>query len=710
MNSPILHAVIRKTLLRFAFCALALTASPVSPAQSITVPSGYVPPSGDPEQLFSHSLGLFYAAKDEIHGRELWLMRSIEDPPIMLGDLTVGMEDSTISELFDLGDKVSFRTETKQRGMLWITDGTPKGTIPVDFGNPAYHGFAYPIALQNNSFLIGLEEEFDNVHLWTIDLETRLSRPVGGQGTRPAILLRSTIALPNSILYGGSLGQRQAGLWISDGTDEGTQELLRMYQSPTQFVRAGEITYFQGSTQDNGWELWKTDGTSDGTRMVKDIWPGPSHSSPGEFVHLEGTTVVYFAAQTSEFGRELWKSDGTTEGTKLVADILPGTGGSNPYKLTVLGTQLVYIAVGEGMGKELWTTGLVDESTNLIKDIYPGPIGSNPYAFSTMSNLLYFSADDPEHGQELWRTSGYPGNTELVSDIYPGPGHSMPYFSIYHSGRVLFAAEHPMYGRELWRSDGTRPSTVMVRDLLQDGLKNPSSSPQEITSTPNLLFFAADDLKHGMELWCSDGTGEGTVMVRDIFSGRPSSDPKELTAIGDLVFFRADNGTHGTELWVSDGTERGTRMVEDIAINGDSAPRELTALGDKLLFVAYTPEKGDELWIADRNSAKLVSDIRAGAEGANPKGLTAWNGRVYFRADDGIHGEELWSSDGTVKGTRIVTDIVAVPSEQAKLSDPVAFQEDLYFSSLSDDFVVELWKLTQESPNPTLIGDSARNR
>ncbi len=33
--------------------------------------------------------------------------------------------------------------------------------------------------------------------------------------------------------------------------------------------------------------------------------------------------------------------------------------------------------------------------------------------------------------------------------------------------------------------------------------------------------------------------------------------------------------------------------------------------------------------------------------GSNPSSLTNVNGRLFFLADDGVHGEELWRSDGT---------------------------------------------------------------
>ena len=63
----------------------------------------------------------------------------------------------------------------------------------------------------------------------------------------------------------------------------------------------------------------------------------------------------------------------------------------------------------------------------------------------------------------------------------------------------------------------------MVKDI------NPGSSssgPADLTNVNGTLYFQADDGAHGFELWKSDGTAAGTVMVKDIDPGSTGSDPR----------------------------------------------------------------------------------------------------------------------------------------------------------------------------------------
>ena len=80
-----------------------------------------------------------------------------------------------------------------------------------------------------------------------------------------------------------------------------------------------------------------------------------------------------------------------------------------------------------------------------------------------------------------------------------------------------------------------------------------SSNADHLTFVGDTLYFEANNGLNGTELWKSDGTASGTLMVKEINPGIGNDDLSLLTAVGNNLFFRANDGIHGTELWKSDG-------------------------------------------------------------------------------------------------------------------------------------------------------------
>jgi len=253
-----------------------------------------------------------------------------------------------------------------------------------------------------------------------------------------------------------------------------------------------------------------------------------------------------------------------------------------------------------------------------VANINPGTRDGNPTALTAVGGGLFFAADDGTHGTELWHTDGTQAGTALVRDIDPGTDGD------YYSGpsplaavgqTLYFSADDGTHGRELWKSDGTEAGTVLVKDINLDAYDSDPGSPAVVGDT---LFFSARDGVHGSELWTSDGTEGGTVLVKDISSPETPYGPTSLTEAGGTLFFAADDGVHGQELWTSDGTAAGTALVDDINTGGafDVSSRGTpdTARGTLRLPVYVDTAGTFEVSPAGRSPIRTTSRDVPGAE------------------------------------------------------------------------------------------------
>ena len=348
----------------------------------------------------------------------------------------------------------------------------------------------------------------------------------------------------------------------------------------------------------------------------------------------------------------------------------------------------------------------------LVKDIRPGDYSSGPRYLTAVGNTLFFTANDPVNGTELWKSDGTAAGTVLVKDISPGSFSSFP-SNLTAVGNTLFFSAAGVNGRELWKSDGTAAGTVLVADIRPGSFY---SSPSNLTAVGNTLFFQANDGVNGYELWKSNGTAAGTVLVKDIFPGSSYSRPRNLTAVGNTLFFTANDNVNGQELWKSDGTAAGTVLVKDIRPGSSSSDLgNLTAVGSTLFFTANDNVNGRELWKSDGTAAGtvLVKDIRPGSFSSfrdnSPGNLTAVGNTLFFTADDGVNGGELWKSDGTAAGTVLVADIRPGFSDSYPSSLKVV-GNTLFFSAVNAVIIgSELWALNVGGPTVPTLAIAATN-
>ena len=243
----------------------------------------------------------------------------------------------------------------------------------------------------------------------------------------------------------------------------------------------------------------------------------------------------------------------------------------------------------------------------------------------------------------------------LIQDLDTRPGNDARPLQVTESAGVgYFSHSDGQSGVELWRSDGTAGGTWQVKDI------NPGPEPSAVGLVQNsivdaggTLFFSASDGRNGHELWKSDGTEAGTVMVADIRPGPADSYPAHMVAAGSGVYFFADNGVTGIELWHSDGTPQGTSLVKDVRPGAAGQVPRLGVAGPDGSFFFYgsngAPNStGSGVWHTDGTAAGTVL-LRSGAEGLTTTATPMAYAGGYTYVVDGIG--DLWRSDGTRAGT-----------------------------------------------------------
>jgi len=685
-----------------------------------------MPKGSSPQNITIVGNLAFFVADDGINGKELWCTDGTEQGTMMVKDIYPGEHSSSPEYLVPVNGILMFSASDGSTGQeLWKTDGSEAGTVlvkDINFGG----GASYPGQLLNMDgvlFFSARGSSESGEELWRSDgsaAGTVMVKDIHSgsyRGSEPESLTN----VEGTLYFTASDDVHGRELWMSDGTSTGTVLVKDIdpdnwdYDGPEDLTNVGGTLFFTATDGVQGRELWKSNGNSTSTVLVKMINPDTSdYFGPEDLINVNGT--LFFTADDGEHGQELWKSDGTLEGTVQVKDLSPGWSGGRPSLLTQFEGALYFHAYASG-SSGLFKSNGTEAGTRLVMDM-------TPYEMTVVGQSLFLNAYDSAGGYELWHSDGTAVGTTRVKDINPGSASSHPSKLTDFNGRCLFAATNMDYGNELWLSNSTEAETRIVKDI--HTLGNLGSRPSLLTNYQNTLYFWVSSGEPG--LWTSDGSVSGTERI--ISQPPPSKmihHNDTLCYVSQGRLYASDGTTAGTYDWfkgtgfdengISQFTPfRGATDAKEIIYfsikdslyktydNGDcilvkeinnfwwGPIEEMTVgyqdtnpLSAKLFFTAHTGGffRDRELFVSDGTLAgtKLVKDI-GGSDNGDPQNLTDVNGLCYFHASDGDwssdHGRELWKSDGTAAGTVMVRDITK-GREDTDFGEFVAVKERLYF-------------------------------
>jgi ELWxxDGT repeat protein len=300
----------------------------------------------------------------------------------------------------------------------------------------------------------------------------------------------------------------------------------------------------------------------------------------------------------------------------------------------------------------------------LVADLAPGsvPIQGSISGFTRLGSRAVFLRGEQDAGQSLWITDGTVEGTSSLGVLCPPCQTAV---ALGANGNVAFYrvdAGYPVYETAVWRTDGTPAGTFPLTNDLPMSENWPPPPAGSIQG--GLLFFTACTAELGCELWSSDGSREGTAPVGEIVPGPESADIQEFAAAGDRAFLIVSVAGEPAALWVADGTARGLRRLR-------TAPEayRLVAGADRAFFLAWNGGRW-EVWASDGTGAgtRPVTSFGHRERLLLPEDapLTLLDGRVWFVADDGAHGFELWSAGLKPESLRRASDF---PTPNPEITD-----------------------------------------
>jgi ELWxxDGT repeat protein len=643
-----------------------------------------------------------------------------------------------------VGSDVLLRINESTEQQLWVTDGSAAGTQQLTGIDQVR-----AIAEWNGAGYILGRDSSRRPAIFRYDPKTRTHAVI----VHPPVAYFTNVLTPTSIglwFVGNTSNGKGEEPFFTDGTAAGTRtigDIMTGVRSsyPLNFTELGGKVYFSAIDSAHGRELWVSDGTTQGTQLLVDLWPGMDSGVGLDMTVMGGK--LYFGGRVAAGSFGLFESDGTATGTKSVTAL---AGFGDLERLTVLGQRILFRFDDAFVGKELFVSDGTASGTGLLKDISPGKDPSEPGGridgpFVVVGNHCFFVADDGTHGEELWASDGTAAGTRLVADLN-GPSVQSPFGPVIGAAAgVLVLGEVPGNGRQPYLVD---PQTLRVSQM---GIWTP---PAGYSSEPEIVGklgpYALITLKLGSQTWLLDLRTdqvyplshltpeaadwqtifpiEGGVRF-DYFYVRRSTYMVELWRIDDrgraervfktnyrsmlydpIVelrdrFFIVLNDTWiGNSLWECDGTPWGLKLVMDpsqdpyyglrirqISRLGDLAafrmegwredrryfsyvvgdgglmapfdlfgrwlplPKFLGSCGKQHVFVHSTKATGAELWVTDGTvaGARMLLDYVPGAADSEYLGFQVIGNRFYSHA----RGSGRWSlveSDGSVAGTRLL--------------------------------------------------------
>jgi ELWxxDGT repeat protein len=602
------------------------------------------PVDSNPHNLVNLDGTLYFTANDSIHGNQLWKSDGTADGTVMVTDINptarAGFDPGNLTVV---GHTLYFSANDGTHGVeLWKSDGTTDGTALVK-DLVADTGSSYPGSLTNVNgtlYFVTNTATGQNSRLYKSDGTADGTVEIAGNYPGQ---IRSMAAAGDGLYFftnnPNGINFYSSILWKTNG---GAAQQLTTAEQPSSVTAVNNALFYADYLPGRSvpFQLRRTDSTGSVTLGSYGPYGGAAVSYHGAYYFSDSLTYA------------LWKSDGTAAGTTRVANF---TQFGTPLSFVTFADTL-YFTANNGTGAGLWKSDGTAAGTVRVTDSSAGL--SFPRQLVAADGELYFQDVDDTHGYSVWKSDGTAAGTARVADVLPNRFNWSVSSFTGVGGAVYFVIDKAtgdrpfdlVHNRQLWKSDGTADGTALVKAI---NTATVSALPHDLFNFNGSLYFTADDGVHGDQLYTTDGTAAGTVMLTNVPGGTRPHDP---VSFNGKLYFTA-GGSAGEVLWQTDGTPAGTT-----AIAGAPGGRYLRVFNGAIYYAGYQPNHGYQLFKSDGTAAGTVRITDFATQsffGLDPSEITVFNNALYFSATDGpqAHGYQLWKSDGTAAGTVRITSV-----------------------------------------------------
>ncbi len=595
---------------------------------------------------------LYFAANDGIHGRELWRSDGTPSGTYLLADFNPGPASGLeFGYGFDeevriagLGTKIFVAADDGVHGReLWRVDaltGIKEMTadlIPPDSDRePA-----------TSPIVIGA---FDGAMLfWTHQSENKLWT-TGIQGG-PTVVTEFIPAYPHGVvaLTDDALYYLQAGATTNKFVRRDSLSTTKVLAEGTHiggFTVTDQGFYFiNRETEGAASRLWRSDGTPAGAVPITDELYGAPEGTYSRDSMTVGDSLFLRSS-----GDRLWmvrpEFDGFQAVPLVTTDGCPEGCDVQVTALVAADDQqgLYFLGIAKPAGRPgLWRVNELGTKIEFVTSEFSAWRVGPPVVGWRDGALLFTHHDANRRVNRLLKTDEN-GLGEILIKEFPN------FSGLQFGGSIVFNdLQYFILGRQLWRTDGTTDGTILVRELPErTGFRALAVSSDKLY----VAVYTGDQVHSDGGLWVGDGTRESSVRVTDYVYWQ------SVTPAHGGVYFGLSDAEHGSELWFSDGES--TRLVRDIRPGPTSGLRygaDGIAIGDWFYFIYETTPGEIDLWRTD------------GSEAGTTKVLSRTStlpfefaGNLLLQRDTPEYGYELWRIDGSPEGAQLIADVNPGPS------------------------------------------------